>query len=109
MRHPKPETLALLAGGDLAGPDARTVAEHIAECEACSRELAEIRRSAAEFQGWAADGGPAAEEIQALHDAVMARLKRTQRGWIPAWAAAAAVAAAAICVSVALWAPWRVE
>jgi hypothetical protein len=107
MTHPKPEILALLAGGDLAGTDAGIVAEHAAECEACSRELAEIRRSVDEFRGWAADGGPAAEEIQALHNAVMVRLPRTQRGWIPSWAAA--VAAAAICVSVALWAPWRVE
>jgi len=105
--HAKPEILALLAGGDLAGTDARIVVEHAAGCEACGRELAEIRRSVAEFRGRAADGGPAAEEVQALHDAVMARLPRTQRGWIPGWAAA--VAAVAICVSVALWAPWRVE
>jgi hypothetical protein len=107
MTHPKPEILALLAGGDLAGTEARTVAEHVAECEACGRELAEIRKSVAEFQAWASDGLPQAEEIQALHEAVMVRLPRTQRGWNPRWAAA--VAAAAICVSVALWAPWRVE
>jgi len=105
--HLKPEILALAAGGDLAEADARTVAEHVAECEACRRELAEIRRSVAEFRGWTADGGPAAEEIQALHEAVMVRLPRTQRGWTPRWAAAAA--ALVICLSVAMWAPWRVE
>jgi hypothetical protein len=105
--HLKPEILALAAGGDLAEADARTVAEHVAECEACGRELDEIRRSVAEFRGWVVDTGPAAEEIQALHEAVMVRLPRTQRSWIPGWAAA--VAAAVICVSVALWAPWRVE
>jgi hypothetical protein len=103
--HLEPEILALYAGGDLAETDARAVAEHVAECQACGRELAEIRRSVAEFQGWASDHGPAVEEIQALHAAVMARLPRAQRGWVPAWAAAAA--AVVICASVALWAPWR--
>jgi anti-sigma factor RsiW len=105
--HVNPEILALLAGGDVTGTDARTVAEHVAECEACSRELAEIRKSVDEFRGWAADGGPGAEEIETLHHAVMVRLPRTQQRWTPRWAAA--IAAAAICVSVALWAPWRVE
>jgi hypothetical protein len=104
--HLEPEILALLAGGDLTGTDARTAAEHVAGCEACGRELAENRKSVAEFRGWAAGGEPAAEEIQALHEAVMVRLPRTQRGWFPGWAAAAA--AVVICVSAVLWSPWRV-
>jgi hypothetical protein len=105
--HLKPEILALYAGGDLAETDARAAAEHVAGCEACGQALSEIRKSMAQFRGWAADAGPAAEEIQVLRQAVMARLPRTKRSSIPAWAAAAA--AAITCVSVALWAPWQVH
>jgi hypothetical protein len=101
----EPEILALYAGGDLPETDARAVAEHVAECEACSQELAATRTSLTEFQSWASDAAPAGDEVQALHTAVMARLPRAQRGWVPAWAAA--VAAVVICTSVALWAPWK--
>lgn len=107
MTHPKPEILALLASGDLAGTDARAADEHVAGCEACRGELAEIRKSVAEFRGWAADGEPPVEEIQELHEAVMAQMPRTQRGWIRGWAAA--VAAVVICASALIWGPWRVH
>jgi len=107
VTHLDPEVLALFAGGDLPEAEARAAAAHVGECEACSRTVAEMRATLADFRAWAAeDGAPTAEETRKLHDAVLERLPRRRSFGMAAGVAAAAAAAVVICAFVVLRAPW---
>jgi hypothetical protein len=48
-RHPEPSALALLAGGELAWPDALTARWHVHFCPQCKRQLAEFRSARMEL------------------------------------------------------------
>lgn len=86
--------------GVLSNEDDTALAEHLAGCEACARELALSRRLSLALREMGGEDIQAPTELNAL---VMAKL-RTQRGksltWLPvAWRSAIAAAAAILLIA----------
>jgi hypothetical protein len=101
------ERVALFAGGDLGTAEATAVERHLSQCVACRALAAELRLELDGLRQVHAEP-LAAEHYAVVRGRVLAELAKPQRGraaWPLAWAAALAVAAAAVWVVVMMKLP----
>jgi hypothetical protein len=92
--HPPQETLALYSTADLDAPELKSIAEHVALCEACRDCIAEFEQVARLLTGLA--GEPSTEDLQEVRRRVLVALdKNRKRHRYLEWAAAAPVIAVA--------------
>lgn len=94
------ERIALYAGGDLAGAEARAVERHVAECAGCQLLLSGLRESLGVLRE--AHGEPLeAAHFAAVRARVLGELECGRAGrWRQAWVCAMAAAAAVLLIAV---------
>ena len=104
--HIEEETLALLAGDDLSAGKAHDLARHLAECPACSAEVARYRAGRHEMRALRG-AGIGADDFEDVSRVVLTRLRDQKApGFHPGifvrWGAAAAVILTAVTIGV-MW------